>query len=186
MGAFWAFIFQLKKLSRTRQFLIGSILMGALLIGIGIPAIAKQASQKRDQRLAAVSLKTEQNSLKVGEKTTATISIDSSKVGVEAAEFIIAFDPAVLEISDLSEGNFFKTYIKKEIGAGRVDIAAIATIGEKSILVPQGQGTVATFTITGKKKQKTTLSIDKGKTVVATDGKNIVKFGNINVVLDIR
>lgn len=187
MDKITAFISEFKNLSMRRKSMIIGIISVALIIGIGIPYLFQFFSKTSNQNAAFIQLTVDKSKIKIGQTATATIILDSSKEGVEVADFFISYDPDAVTMSNIHPGTFFSTYPIKEIGKDTIRIAAVATVTEKSIIVPNGKGTIATFTITGKNHQRTIIDIDRQKTKIATDGKNIANFSKgTSVTLDIQ
>lgn len=123
--------------------------------------------------LSIVQTKTQE--ITKGSAFDITIRLNSYNQGVQAADFIITFDPRYLQAATVSSGSFFHLYPKKDIGENFVKISAMASFSDKKIVIPKGEGVVADVTFQALDATPSTkIKFDREKTVVAVDGNNIL------------
>lgn len=190
-------------LPRDKKITIGIILAVCLIIGIGIPFIIEKLNIspfKRPPTIiqevstnvtptnsvvipASLNLSSDKSSYKIGDIVTISINLDSGTYGVGAADFVITFDPKVLKPRQITPGNYFKVIANKSIQSDFVKISAMAEVTDTNINFPSGKGKVATIQFdTLSQSAKTGITFDPQKTVVASDGKNILdKTQNLTI-----
>lgn len=181
-------------LSKGKKIAIGIILAVCLALGIGIPFIIEKLNispLKNPPTIietpanitptasvpvpASLTLSSDKTSYKLGETVTVSINLDSGTYGVGAADFVINFDPKVLKPTLVTQGNFFKVIANKNIQTDFVKISTIAEVTDNGVNFPSGRGKVATVQFdTLTEAAQTGITVDKQKTVIASDGKNIL------------
>lgn len=111
---------------------------------------------------------------------TVTVTLDSGRAGVEAADFAVSYDPRLLQVETIADGSYFKTWPIKKVEEGLVKLSGIASLDGNTLTIPQGKGTVATirFIPTGSSAE-TTIALHPQKTVIASKGKNILDTGSL-------
>lgn len=136
---------------------------------------------------ASLSLTSDKKEIKKGENITVTIKIDSPNQGVEAADFVVTFDPTYLKVATVSAGNYFKTYPVKTSEKNFVKFSGVASLSDNKLLIPKGDGTIGTILFqTQTATSSTGIKFDKVKTIVASGGKNILdtsKISNVKVTI---
>ncbi|TAL80256.1 MAG: hypothetical protein EPN88_01405 [Bacteroidetes bacterium] len=175
------------RLGQKEKIIIYIILSVCFAIGfIGASYFGKQKSQlfqsnnalpssTASPKQAELSLYTSNLQTKVGEPFDIQLNLSSSDIGVEAADFIIRYDSAYIQINDISLGNYFQNYPIKRITADYIKISAVASFIANKIIIPKGEGTIATIHATPAQSiEKTTIFIDHDKTVIASAGRNIL------------
>ncbi len=131
---------------------------------------------------ADVSLSTPNQKVGSGGSFDVTINLSSPSVGVEAADFIIYFDPQILKAINIQDGNYFKNYPVKKIAQNYVKISSVASFGNNKIIIPKGKGIIASVRFTALKPADTLIYFDPDKTIIASNGKNIVgKMSSLNL-----
>jgi hypothetical protein len=111
----------------------------------------------------------------VGATFSAILNIDSPNQGVEAADFVIRFDPSYLKVATVSAGNYFGLYPIKEISTDSAKISGIANLVNNRFLIPKGKGVADSIVFeTLEATESTKISFDREKTIVASNGKNIL------------
>jgi hypothetical protein len=133
---------------------------------------------------ASVSLETKSSSYAIGETVSVSVTIDSGSNDVGAADFIITYDPTLLKAGSITPGSFFKSIPVKKISNGSIKLSALAEITDSRVLFPKGKGVVAIIDFKVLKANPSTLiSFDSEKTIIASDGRNIVnKLNNLKLV----
>lgn len=184
MGTFGAELNQLKMLDSSRKMLLAVIfvllfvlglLVGGSLLGGAKPTptptvTSKQsAASKMPKTLAALTLEPSNTSLTVGQPTQ--IKVVLSKVGADALDVVINYDPAIFAISALTKGTSYPNYPLLRTDKGKVMISASVTPDKK--ISPAPPVTVATFTVTPLKKTSASLDFDSKNTIVALGGENV-------------
>lgn len=173
------------KLGKKEKSFIIAILIASFTIGLGIstsyqkfitkPAITPTPVPSPILIPASLTLISDKKEVKVGATFSATLSINSSNQGVEAADFFIRFDPDYLKATNLTPGTFFKVYPQKVIEKDYLKISGVASLTDQTILISRGKGTIASITFeTLAATESSPIVIDKAKTIVASGGKNIL------------
>lgn len=90
----------------------------------------------------------------VGEKFTVDINIDTQGAEVTGADVKLTFDPNVLEVTNVQEGDFF-TDEANNIGSGTLLVGGFF---REQFVTKAGRGRVARLTLKGKKIGNSTLS----------------------------
>lgn len=103
------------------------------------------------------------------------INIDSKNQAVEAADFVVSFDPQYLKPIIITPEKFFGTYPVNRIEKDYIKLSGMATLVGNTVVISKGKGTVGTISFTSLDKSgETIISLDKEKTVVASGGENIL------------
>ena len=111
----------------------------------------------------------------MGATFSAILNINSPNQGVEAADFVVSFDPDYLKVATISAGNYFGIYPVKQIEKDRVKISGIANLVNDKFIIPIGRGTIGSIVFeTLDATTSTQISFDREKTIVASGGKNIL------------
>jgi len=179
-----------KKIKSQQKIIIASILVLFFLAGIGLSVWYKKQSASTQsgqgsagkvlRKTASLVLTTKDKKVARDESFTVKLVLDSGNQGVEAADFIVSFDPQFLQVRTLTPGNYFKTYPIKKTEGNTVKISGVAYFDGQSIIVPKGKGEVAEITFTAVSTiASTSITIDREKTVVASDGQNILNLSRI-------
>lgn len=126
-------------------------------------------------KLAEVSLTPTSITGKSGDSFDIQLNLSSADAAVEAADFIVRYDPAFIRIDNISLGNFFQNYPIKRIDYDYIKISAVASFVSNKIVIPKGKGTIATIHITAfHPTDQTIIYFDLDKTVIASTGRNIL------------
>lgn len=186
-----------QKIGKKEKGIIFAILLTSFVVGIvGSVNYQKLTSRKpttNDQRPAttpspiplpaSLSLTSDKKEIKKGENFTVTIKIDSPNQGVEAADFVITFDPLYLKVATVSAGNYFKTYPVKLTEKTSVKLSGVASLSDNKLLIPKGEGTIGTILFAAQTATSSTeIKFDEIKTIVAYGGKNILDMSKISNV----
>ena len=168
------FLADFRKISKKGKILVYAILAFSFIVGI-IASIISFNLFKNPPSTAILKLTADKTSVSKGDTFTATLNIDSQDWGVEAADLVLNFDPQYLKVTAVSPGNFFKVYPLKKIEESRVKLSGVANFVNNTFIIPKGTGTITSLTFqTLASTSKTTISIDKQATIVASAGKNIL------------
>src|SRR3989338_3536993 len=181
----------LSKYKKIAAILILVICLGA---GVGIPFIIEKSNvsppktppqiKEVPQNItptvsvpisASLKLSSDKTNYKMGDNVMISINLYSGTYGIGAADFIIDFDPKVLKPTLITIGNYFKVIANQSIQSNFVKISSLAEVTETDINFPSGKGLVATiqFDILSQSTQSA-ITIDKEKTIIASNGKNIL------------
>jgi len=133
----------------------------------GVPV--KEVQERAFTNLTASSSK---NEIAVGETFPITVSIDTGDNLVTIVQLALSYDPTLLTIESVSQGDFFVTpieYAKKiDKELGEIQYAIGSFEGKK------GQGTLATIRVTAKKKTQANAPVEvltiKSTSIVAELG----------------
>lgn len=191
---------ELKKVGGREKAIIVSILLASFAIGIvgsyAYKNLSKPTTYNTSTSLSAspqlttspaplpktalLSLMSDANQLSVGNKFDITLKLNSGNLGVEAADFVVNFDSNYLIVASVSTGTFFKNYPINTTGDNFVKLSGVADFTEKSVIVPKGEGNVATITFeTLQATESTKIAFDKVKTIIAASGQNILDNGKL-------
>lgn len=125
-------------------------------------------------QMANVSLIIDTPVVKNGDDVFAQIILDSPNQPVQAADFVLIFDPKVLSVTEIRTGTYFGKYPIKKIASGSIKLSGVALL-KKTIPPPSGKGDVATIIFkTIAPTLRTTVAFDTMQTIVASNGKNIL------------
>jgi len=192
------------KLGKKERLSIVAILVVAFILGLLGSVVFKNlrssssllpARQKLSGQVspppatpATLSLKTKDNKVENGQSFRVEIYLDSPDQGVEAADFVVTFDPMYLSVEDAVEGNYFKNYPINNTHDNFVKLSGVATLENNTVIVPKGDGIVGTITFTAlKNTTNTSVKFDRVKTIVASAGTNILdqqKIVDLNISID--
>lgn len=173
----------LKKIGLREKVIILSLLSITFLIGLGIPLLIGNLSQSSQTvrttttpspQPAALLLSSVSN-VETGKTFDVIIKLNSSDVGIEAGDFILYFDPQYLKPQEIKTGNYFQKYPVKKIDKNFIKISASASFINNKIILPKGEGIVATVIFKAVEKSSNTLIyFDPDHTIVASNGQNIL------------
>lgn len=195
------YIRDFKKIGKKEKVIIAFILLAAFVIGISGSYAYKNITNPRlttnDQQLISptplpktslITLISANKSLSVADQIDVTLNLNSGNLGVEAADFVVNFDPYYLKVVSVTKGTFFKNYPINTTGDNFVKISGVADFTEKAVVVPKGEGTVATLTFEAlDATESTKIEIDKIKTIIASGGQNILDVNSLqNLTLGIN
>lgn len=167
-----------QKRSQTKSSNKIFILVLCFIIGILAASIYrlkfanKNSEIKKEAKLDLLSENTKVNS---GEEMKVTLVLDSGRTEVAAADFFVTYNPEYLKVTSVSTGKFFANYPINITGADFVKVSGVATFDGKSVVLPKGKETVAEIVFLAQNnKGKTEITFNREKTVVATNGINIL------------
>lgn len=179
----------LKTLGEKEKIGILGLLILAFVIGffVAFLYIKPQIQQKRESSqtnvpsgTASLTLSTPALELPQNREFDVTIRISSPEKGVEAGDFILYYDPRYVKAKSITRGNYFKNFISDVIEPSRIKLQAAAVLTAQNIIVPKGDGTVATIHFATLAPTDTTLIyFDPDRTVVASGGENILDYSNV-------
>lgn len=162
----------------------GAILLGKSYININISTGSKLAPTPVPLPVA-LSLNTSANSIVKGTNFDVDIIINSPDSGVDAADFILYFDPSIVKPLSIKPGNFFHQLPLQKIDKNFIKISAVASYLNNKIIIPKGSGVVATITFKALSSANSSLIyFDPDKTIIATNGQNIVgALSSLNITI---
>lgn len=174
----------LKKIGLREKVIILSLLSITFLIGLGIPLLIGNLSQSSQTvrtttitpspQPAALTLSSVSN-IETGKTFDVIIKLNSPDIGVEAGDFILYFDPKYLKPQEIKTGNYFQKYPLKKIDKNFIKISASASFINNKIILPKGEGIIATVIFKAVEKSSNTLIyFDPDHTIVASNGQNIL------------
>lgn len=178
---------ELNKLSKNQKMGIVMILGGCFVVGLIVSASFQQLAQRNYQSSlkttaptpvpvpASLSFYTANKTANVGDKFETTLELNSPSQGIEAAEFSVKFDPDFVKVASASTSKYFQIYSPLDYKEDSLNFSGVANFTDNKFIIPQGKGTLATIQFEALKATAgTKISIDKGKTTVASGGKNIL------------
>lgn len=125
-----------------------------------------------------LTLSPAETTLKVGQSTTMTI--DLASVPVAATDIVLSFDPEVLTISDVKNGDVFARVIRNKVEEGKLVFSASVDPNNAENLK---LGKVVTFKVTAKKvAESSLLQFVQGDTITALNGENTLGVSNGAIV----
>ena len=172
----------LKRLTTKAKILIALLLAFTFLIGFAVPFLLSRSSIYQTFHVPTpipqpveITLTASNKIVSPNSSFTVSVNISSPDTNIDAADFVIYFDPDVLKPQKIEDGDFFTNIPVKKIEDNFVKISATATFADNKITFPQGQGTVATINFLAIKKATDSLIyFDPDKTIVASGGKNVL------------
>lgn len=179
----------LKRIGEKEKIGILGLLILAFAVGFTVaflyikPQFTKTntpAQSTVESGYASVTLSTPKMELTQNREFDVSIQISSPEKGVEAGDFILYYDPRYIRAMKVTRGNYFKNFISDVIEPSRIRLSAAAVLTGKNIIVPKGDGIVAAIRFATIAPTDTTLIyLDPDKTIVASNGKNILDYSNV-------
>lgn len=176
-----------KKQARMIILVLVLCFVGAFLLSYGY---IKYSSQKKGNvalisptpaasipttSFVSLALSADRQIVETGATFSAQIQIDTGNMQVEAADFVVTFDPSFLQARKIQEGKFFGAMPITQIEKDYVKISGMASLAGDTIVVPKGKGTVATIIFeTTQASESTAVKIDREKTIIASKGVNVL------------
>lgn len=173
---------QFNKLDQNRKVVLLAFLGGLFVLSVivGSRVARRQPAQNMTGGTGVVpteiparvstdlAISTEKKDLKVGEEIVATVHL--SNLAVPAADIVLQYDPSVLAISNVTNGDVFAQVIRNSVKDGLVTFSGSVNPADKDNL---RAGIVFTFTIKPlKASASTSIMFDPLKTITALDGDN--------------
>ena len=160
---------------KNKTLLIVAVLFVLSLgLTLGIGSFKKSNSPALPSN-AALSLESDKNSVNPGQEFTVTMTLDSGKTEVAAADFVLQYDPKYLKVVSVSTGKFFTNYPINTQAGNYVKISGVASFDGETLVLPRGKDTVGKIVFRALQNAgKTTVKFDSSKTIVATNGQNIL------------
>ncbi len=127
-----------------------------------------QQQVPQEQNVTTLTVSPNQKTLKVGESQIVEVTLD--KLPVPAADIVIQYDPAVLQVANVKNGTVFQRIIKNNVSEGKIVYSgSINTDGETQ---PE-TGVLFTFSVKAlKESAQTLLTFDPVATITALNGDN--------------
>lgn len=176
---------EFSRIGQRQKIIIVIVLAASFLMGFVLPTgLAKLSNYQAPKPTpsptsiplpAVISLSSDVADITMGATFSATININSPNQGVEAADFVVDFDPKYLKVATISAGNYFGLYPVKLAEKDKVKISGIANLVNDRFIIPVGRGTIGTITFkTLSATESTRIAFDRENTIVASGGKNIL------------
>ncbi len=153
---------------------VGSIFVGAYLSkggSTGSKDVVNNEQELAPSKKPSTSLKLmADTTMKVGASQTVTVELDN--VPVTAADVVVSYDPEILTVSDIQNGDVFAKVIqrKTDIAKGLITFSGSVDPSNPNDLKT---GKVMTFKVTAKKDASATLlQFSKDDTITAINGEN--------------
>ncbi len=108
-------------------------------------------------------------SLTVAKGATTKVNVKLDGTGSQATDIVITFDPKLVELSDVVNGDVFPDILRSEIGNGQVIVSAAV---DPNTPTDVKTGTVFSFTLKGLTAGNAVLGFEKDLTITATNGVN--------------
>ncbi|KXK08812.1 MAG: Cohesin domain protein [Microgenomates bacterium OLB22] len=164
---------------------IASVVVGSLLTG-GSKKVDEQpttgtdaTTQPETRPSTALALVPNEATLKIG--ASQKIEVTLSRIPVAAADIVLSFDPAVFDVSGVTNGTVFSNVIvnKVDTTAGEIKFSASVSPSKKDDLK---EGTVFSFTVKAKKEAASSaldfVKREKDGTITALNGENTLGVTN--------
>jgi Cohesin domain len=164
---------------------IASVVVGSLLTG-GTKKTDDQAgtgsdvtTQPETRPSTALALVPSEATLKVG--SSQKVEVTLSRIPVAAADVVLSYDPAVFDVSGVTNGTVFSNVIvnKVDTTAGEIKFSASVSPSKKDDLK---EGTVFSFMLKAKKEAASSaldfVKRDKDGTITALNGENTLGVTN--------
>jgi hypothetical protein len=135
----------------------------------------KVPNQPQVEQKAFFFLKTDKNSYRVGETFNLQVMVFGKGEEVDGVEFLLNFDPWLVQVGEPQISNFFSLYPQKTIDnqKGRVKVIALQSLNESKPLNTQ---LVINLPVTVVQKGNLEFSFNKDKThIVAYGGQELLK-----------
>lgn len=183
---------QLKTLPTQKKtvilLLIGFLFIASVVVGslMSRGKTNDAASMKKDQTSTGaqttpsttLTLSPAETTLRVGQSTTMTI--DLASVPVAATDIVLSFDPEILSVSDVKNGDVFARVIRNKVEDGKLVFSASVDPNNAENLKA---GKVLTFKVTAKKASDSALlQFVQGDTITALNGENTLGVTNGAIV----
>lgn len=128
-------------------------------------------SALNDKSATQLSIIPQDEIMKVGEERI--MSVQMSGAPVTAADIVITYDPTLLEVSNVSNGEIFGREIINNIEAGKITFSAAKNVDDNSQDKDASTGAIFGFAVKALKKVETTrLEFSLDETITAEDGRN--------------
>lgn len=153
----------------------------ALSVGLGIYFAGKSGLQKAPSDTTTKSTEgTSQLSIipetqTLSKNASMKVQVRVEGTGSQATDVVITYDPKLVAISDVVNGDVFPDILRSEIGANQVVVSAAVDPNNPSDVKT---GTLFTFMLKGVSAGSATLQFDKDLTITATNGVNTLGSAN--------
>jgi len=118
-----------------------------------------------------LSIKPQDEIMKIGEERV--ISVHMTGTPVTAADMVLTFDPQVLEVSAVTNGDMFAKEIYNKVEDGKMYFSVAQNVDGAGVKPKRTSDLVFNFTIKALKKIETTkIEFSLDETITAEDGKN--------------
>ena len=114
-------------------------------------------------------LETDKEKYNVGDSFNLMVMVDAQGAVVDGAEFVLNYDPGLVEFGEPALGLFFSLYPQKtvDLEEGKVRVIALQGLDENKSL---NQAIVVSYPVTARQKGKVNFEFDKEKTHIAGYG----------------
>ena len=156
--------------SQTRKFKIKKLFLAVLLMALAVSIYYMYCVYNRMPKKATIAAEIP-SSIKVNQKMTLPIFIDTAGLAINAAEVYLKFDPKALEIKSVSkENSFFQLWITDEpkFNNEKGEISFAGGLPNPGF---QGKGQVGKVVITPLKSGWHSINFDRKTRVLLNDGK---------------
>ncbi len=147
----------------------------AVSIGAGLYFAGKSGLSKAPKTETVVTeegtsqLSIAPESLSVAAGATTKVNVKIGNTGSQATDIVITFDPKLVEMSEVVNGDVFPDILRSEIGDGQVIVSAAVDPNSPTDVKT---GTVFSFTLKGLVAGSAVLGFEKDLTITATNGVN--------------
>ncbi|GAG13822.1 unnamed protein product, partial [marine sediment metagenome] len=117
-------------------------------------------NQPKVEQNSSFSLRTNKETYIIGESFSLDVIVKSPGVVIDGAEFVLNYDPQVIEVGELILGSFFSLYPQKKVDPekGTIKVVALQKTGENKELYEE---IVVSLPITGLKKGRVDFTFDQ-------------------------
>ncbi len=148
----------------------------ALSVGAGIYFAGKSGQQQAPTDTPVVETKEGTSQLSIVPETQTVAVNGSTKVqvrvsgtGSQATDVVVTYDPKLVAISDIVNGDVFPDILRSDIADNKIVVSAAVDPNNPSDIKT---GTVFSFTLKGIAAGSAMFSFDKDLTITATNGVN--------------
>lgn len=127
----------------------------------------QQAAPETAEGMSQLTILPEAQTVTKGQTTQVQVLIN--KTGAQAADVVIDYDPKVVEITNIVNGDVFPDMLRSQIENGQVAVSAAVDPNNPTDVKT---GTLFSFTLKGLAAGAANLTFNKDLTITATNGVN--------------
>jgi hypothetical protein len=159
---------KLKALSIIAVIFALSIGAGLYFAGqSGLRKAPSDVTKDTNKGMSQLSIVPESPSIAKG--GTTKVSVNMNDTGAQAVDVVITFDPKLVAISEITNGDVFPDILRSEVVNNQVIVSAAVDPNNPAEVKT---GTLFSFTLKGVSVGSAALNFDKDLTITATNGVN--------------
>ena len=144
-----------------------SLVLGILSAQKNGKATDQNGNEASIQGTTQLSIEPQVSNLGKGEGTQVSVTLAGTPS--QAADVVITFDPKLVKVSNIINGNVFPDILRSDIGEGTLTVSSAVDPNNPNNLKT---GTLFSFTLQGVNAGAATLDFDKKMTITAKNGTN--------------